>query len=255
MRITKQDIKQIIKEEIENDPDILRMLKGQRKFAGVEDDDDGDLVEAGKKKKKWCGVGQKYHGLDGKWVDPDKEAGSSSESATGADCKTGKAARPNASRQERFTKLGCGRGEQHRCKDGSKKWGKGAIRKEGEYQVKTKAQDKRDKERESLSKERKRSWLNSAGRQLALGITESDIDEAVRTETLDYLNQMKEDRIQDPKKFKARCRALGLQSYEDFLNAVDRLSRSQKGDLHKPKKENANILDVRKIRKNTTSSR
>ena len=251
MRITKADLKEIIKQEIMREPGFMKAVRANRKLPGVAplepDDlaDDVEEVEEGKekKKKKWCGgAGNPYHDLDGKFVDPDKEAGSSSKHAsTPQPCKHGQSRRPSANRGERFTRVRCGRGSKYKCK-GGEKW------EEGKYKVLTKAQDKREKERKSLSKERKRSWLNQVGRQLGLGITESDLEETVRNETLKYMQEMHEDRVQDPKKFRARCKALGFQTYDQFLQAVNRLAAAEKGDLHKPlKKERKNIVDSRNV--------
>ena len=244
MRISRTELRNIIKQEIENDPEIQKLLGVRRGSEGHQE----EIDEKKKKGKKFCVKGAPFHNQDGEFTDPEEDSGSVSMPKTGGDCKGGKAARKQANRRETFTKLPCGRGAKYRCKDGTAKWGKGAVRKEGNYEIKTRAQDKRDKERESLSKERKRKWLDSAGRQLGLGITEGDIDEAVRSETLNFLQQMKEDRIQDPKRFRARCKALGLQSYEEFLNAINKLAAAEKGDLHKPiTKEKQNILDYRKL--------
>ena len=131
MRITKHDLKEIIKQEIMRDPGFRKALGANRKLPGVAPlddddlDDDGEEVEEGKKKKdgkKWCGPGQPYHDEDGKWVDPDTAPGSSSLAKSGADCKHGQAKRPSSNRTERFTKVKCGRGSKYRCKDGSEKW-------------------------------------------------------------------------------------------------------------------------------------
>jgi hypothetical protein len=83
-------------------------------------------IEAEKKKRKpLCNRGNAYHGLDGRFVNPEEEAGSFSlKKGDGKNgCSYGKSRRPTNSRKRVATKLDCGGGEADwRCKDGLKRW-------------------------------------------------------------------------------------------------------------------------------------
>lgn len=77
---------------------------------GIISDDQGVELDEENEKKKNCTKGSPYHDNKGRFVNPDKEGGSWSvankSGKTG--CKKGKARRPSG-RQEKFTKLPCGR--------------------------------------------------------------------------------------------------------------------------------------------------
>jgi hypothetical protein len=76
----------------------------------TETEEEEEELEEKKEKKKNCSAGSPYHGKDGRFVNPDKEGGSWSvaNKSNKTDCKKGKSRRPSG-RQERFTKLPCGR--------------------------------------------------------------------------------------------------------------------------------------------------
>jgi hypothetical protein len=84
------------------------------------------LEEAKKPRKKQCHAYNPHHGKDGKFVDPEKEAGSYSmekpDSNSPDDCTWGQARRSSANRSTQSTKRDCGRKGRYRCKDGSKKY-------------------------------------------------------------------------------------------------------------------------------------
>jgi hypothetical protein len=84
------------------------------------------LEEAKKAKKKQCHAYQAHHGVDGKFVNPEKEKGSYSMKAPDSDspddCTWGKARRNSANRSRQSTQQPCGRDSKYRCKDGSKKY-------------------------------------------------------------------------------------------------------------------------------------
>ena len=82
------------------------------------------LEEKKKKRKPLCNRGNAYHGLDGKFVDPEKEAGSFSlQKGDGKDdCSWGVSRRSSASRKRVNVKRKCGRDGKYRCKDSSAKY-------------------------------------------------------------------------------------------------------------------------------------
>ena len=85
------------------------------------------LEEASKKKRKpACHAYQGNHGLDGRFVNPEKEKGSYSmkgpDSGSPEDCDHGKASRKSANRSHSWVKRPCGRDGKYRCSDGSAKW-------------------------------------------------------------------------------------------------------------------------------------
>jgi hypothetical protein len=84
------------------------------------------MSEAKKQRKKQCHAYNPYKGKDGKFVDPEKEAGSYSmkkpDSNSPDDCTWGQARRSSANRSTQSTKRPCGRKGRWRCKDGSKKY-------------------------------------------------------------------------------------------------------------------------------------
>jgi hypothetical protein len=87
-----------------------------------------ELEEEKKEKKKFCVAGAPYHGKDGRFVDPNKEAGSvsSGNKSKKTGCNRGKAKRPAANRGEQWTKKECGREDvdspnkkaKYKCKGG-----------------------------------------------------------------------------------------------------------------------------------------
>ena len=66
------------------------------------------------------------------------------------------------------------------------------IIKEEAYEVLTKRQDRVRKDNESRSKERRRNWLNQAGRKLGMGIIGED-DQPVEMFTEEFKSVMKGD--------------------------------------------------------------
>jgi len=82
--------------------------------------------EAKRKRKPQCHAYNSAHGLDGRFVDPAQKKGSYSmkgpDQNSQPGCAHGKGKRTSANRSVQFTRLGCGRGERHRCHDGSKKY-------------------------------------------------------------------------------------------------------------------------------------
>ena len=92
----------------------------------------GDVsLEEAKPKKKQCHSYSPWHGEDGRWVNPDKEAGSYSmakpDGDSPDDCDHGKTSRKASNRSQQWVKKPCGRGAKHRCKDGSAKWEEGRL--------------------------------------------------------------------------------------------------------------------------------
>jgi len=79
-----------------------------------------------KQRKKQCHAYNPFKGKDGKFVDPEKEAGSYSmkkpDAGSPDDCTWGQARRSSANRSTQSTKRPCGRKGRWRCKDGSKKY-------------------------------------------------------------------------------------------------------------------------------------
>lgn len=147
MKITKQQLKQLIIEEIEavlaetdalpdetkkkRARDRARAAKkrqdarkrrnaaigGRGVFHGYDDAPGGlqslarGIVE--KEKKPNCEPGNPYHDEDGRLTDPTKAKGSWSiakDGPHGADCQSGQSRRPSANRKQVFTKIKCGRG-------------------------------------------------------------------------------------------------------------------------------------------------
>lgn len=85
------------------------------------------IAEKKKPVKVNCHNYSPYHsGKDGKFVDPDKEAGSYSMAKPDADssddCTWGQSSRKSANRSRQAVKAPCGRGAKYRCRDGSEKW-------------------------------------------------------------------------------------------------------------------------------------
>ena len=99
--------------------DLKSLSKGRIGLASVR-------LEEKKKRKPACHAYQGNHGLDGKFVNPEKEKGSYSmkepDSGSPDDCDWGKASRKSSNRSHSWVKQPCGRGAKHRCKDGSEKW-------------------------------------------------------------------------------------------------------------------------------------
>ena len=86
------------------------------------------MSEAKKKKerKKQCHAYNPFKGKNGRFVDPEEEAGSYSmkkpDAGSPDDCTWGQARRSSANRSTQSTKRPCGRKGRWRCKDGSKKY-------------------------------------------------------------------------------------------------------------------------------------
>ena len=84
------------------------------------------MSEKKKPRKKHCHAYNPFKGKDGRFVDPEKEAGSYSMKAPDADspddCTWGQARRSSANRSTQSTKRDCGRKGPYRCKDGSRKY-------------------------------------------------------------------------------------------------------------------------------------
>jgi hypothetical protein len=84
------------------------------------------MSEAKKERKKQCFAYNPFHGKDGRFVDPEEEAGSysmkSPDSSSPKDCTWGQARRSSANRSTQSTKRPCGSKGRWRCKDGSKKY-------------------------------------------------------------------------------------------------------------------------------------
>ena len=102
MNIRKSDLIKIIKEELS-------------KFL---------LEKKGKKVSCPGQPGNPFHSKStGRFVNPDKEAGSWShrEAPAGAKCR-GQASRNSANRKQSFTKVPCGRKSKFRCHRGTPKW-------------------------------------------------------------------------------------------------------------------------------------
>ena len=107
------------------------------------------------------------------------------------------------------------------------------IIKEEAYEVLPKRQDRVRKDNESRSKERRRNWLNQAGRKLGMGIIGED-DQPVEMFTEEFKSVMKgleEDRVLNPQEFKKRCMKMGLRTINDFMRLQNLIKRSQDGDL------------------------
>ena len=88
-------------------------------------------LEEAKSKKKQCHNYNPYHGEDGKFVDPDKSAGSYSmakpDGQSPDDCDYGQTSRKSANRSQQWVKRPCGRGAKYRCRNGSEKWEEGRL--------------------------------------------------------------------------------------------------------------------------------
>jgi|MDTB01.2.fsa_nt_gb hypothetical protein len=84
-----------------------------------------------KNKKKQCHNYSPWHGKDGRFVNPDKEAGSYSmakpDGQSPDDCDYGQTSRKSSNRSQQWVKRPCGRGAKYRCRDGSKKWQEGRL--------------------------------------------------------------------------------------------------------------------------------
>ena len=89
------------------------------------------MKEAKKPRKKQCHAYNPSHGLDGKFVNPEKEKGSSSmappDGDSPDDCTWGQARRSSANRSTQSTKRPCGRAGKYVCKDGSEKYEEALI--------------------------------------------------------------------------------------------------------------------------------
>lgn len=154
MRIRKSELKRIIREEYErvlserdsdqlhdeDDDDESENERKERLFPGF--DDLRKLshgVTEKKKRKPQCHAYAANHGLDGRFVNPEDEAGSYSMKATDSgspdNCDHGKASRKKANRSHQWVKQPCGRGSKYRCKDGSEKWEEELINEDEERQL------------------------------------------------------------------------------------------------------------------------
>ncbi len=92
-----------------------------------------ELEQIVQEKKKVACPGTKgnpWHGLDGKFVDPEDEPGSWSRRYKGSGKCKGQSRRPSANRKQVFTKIKCGRNAKYKCSTGKAKWGKDAPKKE-----------------------------------------------------------------------------------------------------------------------------
>ena len=109
--------------------------------------------------------------------------------------------------------------------------------KEAAYEVISKEKDKRKKEREKLSKQRRRGMMAGLD-SLARGIMqEEELVGLITDEWRALMGELEEDRVHNPEKFKKRCRKYGFRTIEDFLKMQNLIQRSQKGDLLEPPKK------------------
>ena len=106
----------------------------------------------------------------------------------------------------------------------------------------SKEKDKRDKESQRLSNQRKKNWLGGLS-SLAKGIAESEIQDIILQETEDYLKQ--EGKVIPPDKLKKLCYKIGMKTYKDWLKITNDIERASDGRLFdKPKvKENDLLQD------------
>jgi len=91
--------------------EIDKLSYGITEIEEDEDDiDDQEELEEKREKKKNCTPGNPYFDKKGRFTNPNKEGGSWSiaNKSSKSGCKKGKARRPSG-RQEKFTKLPCGR--------------------------------------------------------------------------------------------------------------------------------------------------
>ncbi len=161
------------------------------------------ILEKKKEGKPACGPGNPYHDKDGRFTKAEKEPGSYSSgywnSKGSADCHRGKYKRSQANRRTQITKKPCGRLEKnnpnkkarHRCKDGKALW-------------------------ETIDDDHIKVHRD--------GLTDFLIDE-LRTIVETLIDDEPIDEGNND-----RCPP-GCQTYDSFLNAIDRLERSRKGEL------------------------
>jgi|18_taG_2_1085343.scaffolds.fasta_scaffold04101_3 hypothetical protein len=111
------------------------------------------------------------------------------------------------------------------------------IIKEETLEYISKQKDKRKKDAESLSKERKRNWLGSL-QSLSRGIYQEDLEAIVMEETETLIKKMYEDKVMSPKKLRALCSKIGMKTYQEFLKALNQIELAQSGKLFdKPKQQ------------------
>tara|TARA_R100000008_G_C3585495_1_gene171938 strand:- start:200 stop:832 length:633 start_codon:yes stop_codon:yes gene_type:complete len=111
------------------------------------------------------------------------------------------------------------------------------IIRETAYEVISKEEDKRKKEREKLSKQRRRSMMAGLD-SVARGIMqEEELVELVTDEWRAIMSELEEDRMHSPAEFKRKCRKYGFRTLKDFLKIQNLMYRSQKGDLLEPPKK------------------